>query len=339
MRIGTNLALASAMLALAGCSEMESADQVSGGSGNAPAAPGYDSEIRTLKSRGLRPALEDALYARIQEKYGIVPAAAAPAGEAPAPKPAPARPLAKVAGESDNFTWYPEFTADPLPLKVVFFKQFQLTAGTKWLMSTYGGPQNVDPVMVVFQYDDANWKSTGTIAFQARVSLTMLGYSDDNAGRHPAVAFTPPTTGYYAVVVYSYASYTTGNVTFSSGPACGTQPPGGVCYNGRPYETGISVVGRSINPYEYADAFNAFKLESSDGGDPKLYVFDYTSNTGLYNDDNEDGGTVNSFAWKYPVGFPNDGFVRVIVGGYREGGTGVLKGLSGVLKVPHGPTR
>lgn len=338
MRSILNLATASALIAFMGCTQTETGDGAAPErTGTEPATSGYQSEIRELKAKGLPQDIEEALYAQIQRKHGMVAQPGATQAEQPAPKPAPQR-LAKASGQADDFTWYQQFVTSTYPLEVVSYQQFQLAAGTNWLMSTYGGGSVVDPVMVVFQFDDANWKSTGALPYTARHSLTILGYNDDNAGNHPAVRFTPPVSGYYAVVVYAYGSGSTGSVTFSSGPACSTQPPGGVCFNGRPYETGISVLGRAVNPFSFtSEHLNAFKLESSDGGDPKLYVFDYTAMTGVYNDDNEDGG-VNSFAWKYPLTFNYPRTMKAIVGGFRAGGTTVLSGYYGTLNYPHGPT-
>lgn len=334
MRFHISLLLVPATFAFLNCNQTEPAqsgtDRKTGL--QQPNSHDYAEEIIHLKSLGLKD--EERSYSEIQTKFGF--SAVPEAGNNGIPMEAPDLKkdmgLAKNAAAAGYMTWVEKFTTSAYPLKKVFYKQVYLNAGFEYLMTTHSGAATVDPVMVVFQYDDDNWKATGNLVNRAQPSLTVLGFSDDYIGLNPRVITRAYVSGYYAVLVYSYSTGSQGTVTFEEGTSCSGQPPGGYCIVGTPIKTTIPVAGVNVNVNNYYSGYlGGFKLTSTGGGDPKLYVFDYTALRGVYNDDTSENPSLNSFAWNFGFAFQSGNTKRAIVGGFYDGGNGILTGLEGTF--------
>jgi hypothetical protein len=326
------IAMAAASLLALGCG----AEAGSDASGPTDAQrQAFEKEVVALK--GARAADYDARVAELQVKYGIRPGETF---DTHRPKATPqVRPSSeeglgetRQALSSGTAMWTQSYD-----VQATYYETLSLEAGQELNWWTTAIDANVDPVMVLFQYDQT--ESDCSVSASAVPKLSIKTFNDDYGNSTQSrIHYTVPTTGCYAVVIYAYSPQQAGMVGLNK-DGC-TAPKGGVCSGSNPvvctqpqpaicmqttggYGSAVAATGTAVRGAPDLDFMTA--VNSSEYSDPRLFVFNYSNSTGAENDDisgsNRDSA-IDRSDFKFINNYPN----AVLLTGYSSGGTATFVG-------------
>jgi hypothetical protein len=334
------IAMAASSLAAVGCAA-EVADSSSGTTDTQrqtyeapPAHPqqqAYDKEVLALKAAQVPDF--DSQLAKLQAKFAILPGKTFDKEQR---KNVPQQPRgfgeSRQALSSGTAVW-----TQPYDVKATYYETMSLTAGQELWWSTTAIDANVDPVMVLFQYDQVD--NGCSVSSTSVPKLTIKAYNDDYDGAQSRINYTVPATGCYALVIYAYSPAAAGTVGLVK-DGCDAPPPlqcdsnGGVpiCHQYPPplcrvtspggYDVAVSAAGAAVRGAPGLDFMTANSTSGS--ADTRLFVFNFSDLTGAENDDTY--GSLNSAIdrtdFKFINGWPN----AVVLTGYSSGGTATFTG-------------
>lgn len=206
-----------------------------------------------------------------------------------------------------------------------------LVAGEVVDWYTQGGAQGIDTVMVLFQYDNAQFKSSGSLPNSAVSTLKIFGYNDDIGGGdyHSRMTTQIATAGWYVIMVYPYTYGSSGVVQLvkqgckPDGPLCqgpNCLPPTQTCYGDQPIS--IAIGGTAVRNV----AMDAMLTNNNTGGaDPRLFAFNLTDlKNGAANDDYL--GVNSRIDLGADFRFTGAGANAVLLSGYNTAGSATFHG-------------
>jgi hypothetical protein len=322
------IAMAASSLAALGCGDA--------GSASAPTEAqrqAYEKEVLSLKAA--RVADYDAKLADLQAQYAILP------GETfdlerpksvPRPRPSTEAGLgeAKQALSSGTAVWTQSYD-----VKATHYETMSLTAGQELWWWTTPIDANVDPVMVLFQYDQLD--SGCSVFASSAPKLSIKAFNDDFGGSTQSrINYTVPATGCYALVIYAYSPGQAGTVGLNkdgcdapaplectgTNPTICRQPPTACHVTNSGYGAAVSAAGTAVRSAPDIDFMTA--VSTSGPADPRLFVFNFSNQNGAANDDSAGGydSTIDRADFKFINNFPN----AIVLTGYSSGGTATFTG-------------
>lgn len=219
-------------------------------------------------------------------------------------------------------------------VKATYYETMSLTAGQKLDWYTYPVDANVDPVMVLFQYESLD--SGCNVSPTSVPKLTIKAFNDDSDGTQSRINYTVPASGCYALVIYAYSPSQAGTVGLNKDgcdapppPVCGGSPP--VCWVGQPrcylstpgFGPHVPATGTAVRGAPDLDFMTA--VSTSGPSDPRLFVFNYSNGSGATNDDISStnlNSAIDRADFKFVNNYPN----TVLLTGYSSGGTATFTG-------------
>ena len=324
-------AMAVSSLAALGCG----AEHSDGASGPTAAQRlAYEREVLALKAAQVRDY--DTRLAELQTLYGVEPGetfdlAQAKSIQRPRHSAEPGLGQTTQALSSGTVMWTQSYD-----VKATHYETMNLSAGQKLDWYTYPVDAGVDPVMVLFQYEQVD--SGCSVHATATPKLSIKAFNDDSGGStHSRINYTVPTSGCYALVIYAYSSSQAGTVGLNKDgcdapppPQCsGTNPVH--CTQGQPqcylstpgFGPHVPATGTAVRGAPDLDFMTA---ESANGpSDPRLFVFNYSNGSGAANDDLTStnlNSSIDRSDFKFVNGYPN----AVLLTGYSSGGTATFTG-------------